>query len=165
MALAVNQNPTYLPNTTATAQIVAASGTASKLTIETYNQGTGGIGSTLVLRTSQGNATALSSSLAGDVLGAVVSRGYGATSYQINTPLTSTGMIVQAAQNFSDTAQGTNLLFNTTANNFTTARTVMSVTAGGNVVITGNLSIQATTGSPTNTASTAGWLKDTVHHR
>lgn len=158
-ALTVNQSGAYLTNSSATAHIAGFSGQTTKLTVETYNQGNSTIGSMVIARTSQGTASAPSASLLGDVLGAFVGRGYGASSYALRPPLSSSGMVVQATQNFSDTQQGTNLLFNATANGAISASTVMTVTGSGNVVIAGNLSISATTGTPTSTVSAAGWLK------
>lgn len=161
-ALTVVENSQAPLNSNSTVHVSALNGATGKLTLESYNANVSTTGSLFIARTARGTGQAPTAMLQGDVLGGFIGRGYGNTSFQLNQPLQSAGMILQAAQNFSDTAQGINLLFNTQANNSITATTVMEITESANVIITGNLAISSTTGTPSNTTNPASWLKVTV---
>ena len=145
--LTVSPNPSLAINinSNATVYVSGLSGTAAKVTADTYNNGDGTVGSIYVARSARGTATSPSASQSGDVLGAFLGRGWGTNSYTINAPLRTPGMVIQASQNFSDSNQGTNLLFNVTANNTINASTVMTVAGSGQVNIAGNLVVSGYT--------------------
>ena len=67
----------------------------------------------------------------GDALVGFLGRGYGATNFSG----TRGGMFVSASENWTDTAQGTRLNFNTTVNGTTTPATRMTIDHVGNVGI------------------------------
>ncbi|HEY2434064.1 MAG TPA: tail fiber domain-containing protein, partial [Vicinamibacterales bacterium] len=67
----------------------------------------------------------------GDTLAAFLAIGFGATTFSG----TRGGMFVQAAENWTDAAQGTRLFFNTTATGTNTPSTKMTVDPSGNIGI------------------------------
>jgi hypothetical protein len=69
--------------------------------------------------------------LSGDNLAGFVGRGYGATTFL--PAFGGSGMFVVAAENWTDTAQGTRVNFNTTATGTTTQSTRMLIDPAGNV--------------------------------
>jgi hypothetical protein len=77
----------------------------------------------------RGTAAAPTAVLNGDNLAGFLGRGYGATTFSA----TRGGMFVRAAENWTDTAQGAGLAFNTTAIGTTTPATRMNITAAGDV--------------------------------
>lgn len=101
-----------------------------QMTATTY-QNTGQ-GSLFVGRKARGTAAAPAAVQNGDVLVGLLGRGYGATNFNGTG---SGGMFVRAAETWSDTAQGTNLAFNTTAIGTITPTARMNITASGDVGI------------------------------
>lgn len=83
------------------------------------------------LRRANGTAAAPTAALSGDVLGYFTVAGYGATGFSGSTA----GMQILASQNFTDTAQGTEIRFQTTAVGSTTRTTRMTIDDGGEVGI------------------------------
>jgi hypothetical protein len=102
-------------------------------TVTTTSSFTGTIpfGSFFIGRKARGTAAAPTAVQNGDGLAAFTGAGYGATGF--GGGVTGGGMFVQAAENWSDTAQGTSLAFNTTPNGTTTATTSMTITGAGDV--------------------------------
>jgi hypothetical protein len=93
--------------------------------------GTNGGGSLVVGRKARGTSAAPTAALNGDILVGFLGSGYGATTFSG----TRGGMFVQAAENWTDTAQGTRLFFNTTAIGTTGPSTKMTIDSSGNVGI------------------------------
>ncbi len=87
--------------------------------------------SLFVGRTARGTSAAPAAAQAGDNLAAFLGRGFGTTAFSG----TRGGMFVQAAENWTDTAQGTRLNFNTTAIGTTSPGTKMTIDPAGNVGI------------------------------
>ena len=83
-------------------------------------------------RRSRGTPGAPTAVQNGDGLAGFYGQGYGATAFG---PAFTGGMTVQAAQNWTDTAQGTALTFTTTAINATAPTTRMTLDASGNLGI------------------------------
>jgi hypothetical protein len=90
-----------------------------------------GAGSLFVGRKARGAAAAPTAVQSGDNLVGFLGLGYGATAFSG----TRGGMFVRAAENWTDTAQGTSLAFNTTATGTITPTTRMNITASGDVGI------------------------------
>lgn len=85
-----------------------------------------------VVRKARGTSASPSAVLSGDYLGSFGARGYGATGFSS----TSKGLVsILAAEDWSDTAQGSDILFETTALSGTTRAEKMRITANGNVGI------------------------------
>ena len=91
--------------------------------------GTNAGGSLLVGRKARGTSAAPTAAQAGDILVGFLGSGYGTTAFSG----TRGGMFVQAAENFTDTAQGTRLNFNTTATGTITPSPKMTIDPVGNV--------------------------------
>ena len=101
---------------------------ASQVTASTYTNA----GSSLfVVSRARGTSAAPLAVQAGDNLGGFLGRGYMGTGFSG----TRGGMFVGASENWTNTAQGTNLAFNTTANGTITPSTKMSITGDGDVGI------------------------------
>jgi hypothetical protein len=98
-----------------------------------------------IARTASGTLLSPTAVPTGQMLGAFIARGYGTTGFKISNPAQSAGMFVQAAQNFSDTAQGSQLYFNVIPLNSNVSVNAMFIDTTGNVVI------PATTVSSTTT--------------
>ena len=108
----------------------AASGIAfSQVTASTIANS--GAASLFVGSKTRGTPAAPSAVQNGDNLVAFLGRGYGATGFSG----TRGGMFVQAAETWTDTAQGTRLNFNTTVNGTNTPGTRMTITNNGNIGI------------------------------
>ena len=96
-----------------------------------------GSSSNFSFRSSNGTAAAPTASLSYGTLGTIAAFGYGATAY----PSTArSSMVFLAAENWTDTAQGTFQLFSTTAIGSTTLTEKMRIDGSGNTYVeTGNL--------------------------
>lgn len=96
-------------------------------------------GSVLSLRRARGTTNAPSALLNGDQIGGMVGHGYGTTGYYTaGTLSTSAGFGIYAAENHTDTAQGTFLSLRITANGSLLATEAVRVDSTGNVVIVAN---------------------------
>jgi hypothetical protein len=88
-------------------------------------------GGWLIGRHARGTAVAPSAIQSGDNLVGFVGEGYGTTAFSSGRG----GMFVQAAENWTDTAQGASLIFTTTATGTTTQTNQMAIDPFGNVGI------------------------------
>ena len=88
--------------------------------------------SLFVGRRARGTGIAPTAVLSGDNLAGFEAAGYGTTGF---SSFTRGGMDVAAAENWTDTAQGTRLVFTTTATGTTTGGTRMTIGPAGNVGI------------------------------
>lgn len=131
--LTVSLNATSLPAppTDNVAQFSNADGLGSRVTIDSF----GGNGNLSFRRSNGTNASKLSLT-AGNNIGAVAAFGYGATGYSSTSR---GGFSITAAENWTDTAQGTNLYFSTTNTGAAAATNKMIILSSGNVGI-GNTS-------------------------
>ena len=93
--------------------------------------GTIPLGSYFIGRKARGTAAAPAAVQNGDGLAAFTGQGYGATGFGSGGG----GMFVRAAENWTDTGQGTALDFNTTAFGTNTSNTRMTIDPAGNVGI------------------------------
>ncbi|CAN5714456.1 hypothetical protein BH10BDE1_BH10BDE1_03600 [soil metagenome] len=93
--------------------------------------GTGNYGA-FVAGSSRGTLAAPTASQSGDTLGVYGALGYGATGFPA---LSKSQMYMTAAENWTDSAQGTNLFFSTTPIGSTTMTDRLSILANGNVGI------------------------------
>lgn len=92
----------------------------------------GTAGSNLLLRSARGTQSAPTSTLSGDLLGSIGVRGYGATGFSSGGRA---GLYMYAAENFTDTAQGTYLILGTSLNGTASRAERMRITDAGNVGI------------------------------
>jgi hypothetical protein len=88
-------------------------------------------GTVFIGRKARGTSVAPAAVLSGDNLVGYLGEGYGATAFSG----TRGGMFVQAAENWTDTAQGSRVFFNTTATGTTTPGTKMAIDPNGDVGI------------------------------
>lgn len=94
--------------------------------IDYYEAGTGG--AAILIRKARGTQTVPSAVQSGDYIGGLISRGYGATAYQS----ANTGLIgFKAAENFTDTAGGTDFVVETTTTGGTSRTEKARVTGSG----------------------------------
>ena len=99
------------------------------VTTSTFANNNGG--SLYIASKARGTSATPSAVLAGDSLGGFLARGYGATTFSG----TRGGIFVTASENWTDTAQGTMLNFNTTGTGTITPGTKMTLTGDGDVGI------------------------------
>jgi hypothetical protein len=132
-ALEVNVNNATPWNSTSALHVWGSANVSSKVTNDTLSN-TSTVGSMYVARTASGTVVSPTAVSNGQLLGAFIARGYGATGFKISNPAQSAGMFVQAAQNFTDTAQGTQVYFNAIPLNSNVAVTGMWIDTTGNVV-------------------------------
>src|SRR6185436_13126236 len=90
------------------------------------------VGPYYMARRSRGTVLAPTAAQSGDGLSGLYGMGYGATQFG---PAFTGGITIQAAQNFTDTQQGTAIAFSTTRINSTTPATRMTLDASGNLGI------------------------------
>jgi hypothetical protein len=88
-------------------------------------------GSLYIASKARGTSAAPSAILNNDTLGGFLARGFGTTTFTG----TRGGMFVSAAENWTDTAQGTRLFFNTTVNGTITPATRMTISPAGDIGI------------------------------
>jgi hypothetical protein len=132
--LEVNNNNATPMNSTSVVHVWGAVGNSSKITNDTTTATTSQ-GSMFIARTASGTASAPTGVSSGQTLGAFIARGYGSTGFNIVNPAASAGMVVQAAQSFTDSNQGSQLYLNVIPLNTSTAITGMWIDTTGNVVI------------------------------
>jgi hypothetical protein len=101
----------------------ALSGGTSNLWVTSY---TNFVGPYFMARRARGTAGTPTAALSGDGLSGLYGQGYGTTGFG-----QSSGITIQAAQNFSDTQRGTAITFSTTPMNSTTPATRMTLDATG----------------------------------
>jgi len=99
------------------------------VTATTFGNNTGA--SLFIASKARGTSAAPTAILNGDSLAGFLARGFGTTTFTG----TRGGMFVNATENWTDTAQGTRLNFNTTINGTTTPGTRMTIDGFGNVGI------------------------------
>jgi hypothetical protein len=121
--------PAAIPSGTVL-QLSGADNTVSRFLVDGY--GGGGVSPTIHMRASRGTAAAPSALQANDVLGYLLWNGYGATGYSAGNRALITAL---AAQNWTDTAQGAFLSFNTTLNGTATSVETMRIADSGYVGI------------------------------
>lgn len=145
--LVVSANAVALPtiSTGTLLQVGNVDGIVSKIELDAFAAN----GSLLFRRADTTNA-APSALLNDELIGALVYQGYGATAYSTNRAT----MSVFAAENWSDTAQGSYFTFSTTAKTTTTLAERMRIDASGNVGIGTN--------APTNPLSFSGQSLQTI---
>jgi hypothetical protein len=121
--------PSGLPNGTLI-HLLSANGVVARQTFDSF--GISGAGSVFEVRSAEGTAASPTASLSGDILGQYIFDGYGTTNFGGSGRAK---ILAIADQNWSDTAQGTNLTFQTTADNTTTTSEAMRITSTGKVGI------------------------------
>ena len=88
--------------------------------------------SSMVLRRARGTSNSPTALVSGDIIASVSAKGYGDTGFTNTAPA---NMVFQAAENLTDTANGTNILFNIVKTNTTVQITSLKLDASGNVVV------------------------------
>ena len=116
---------------TATPQANIELSATAPAVIMTTSYGNGPGGSIFNGRKARGTPAAPSAVQVNDILASFSGRGYGATGFNFTGGLG--GVAVVAAENWTDTAQGTSLGFTTTATGTTTPANKMTITASGNL--------------------------------
>ncbi len=91
--------------------------------------GANGLGSAMIGRKARGTGAAPSATLAGDLLTFWGGNGYGTTGFGNGN----TGIIIQATENFTDAAQGTQMVLSTTPNGANLPLARMSVKSNGTI--------------------------------
>src|SRR4029079_12354005 len=111
---------------------------------------TNALGPYYLARRARGTAGAPAAVQSGDGLSGLYGMGYGTTQFG---PASTGGIAIQAAQNFTDTQQGTAITFSTTPINSTTPATRMILDARGNLGIGTGTNPVTTTLEVSNAAS------------
>ena len=116
--------------------ITGADGASAAMTLDAF-----GSAGTIRFRASGGTAASPTALLANAVIGQFSARGYGSTAYSTGRA----SLSFYAAENWSDTAQGTRIGFNTTLSGSTTLAERFSVENDGQVKVTASLSSTSST--------------------
>lgn len=130
-----------------------------------------GFGPNIAIRTARGAKGAMNATQLNDIVGQVNFRGASGTNGSATfAPIRRSGFVSYATENYTSTAQGTNLTFVTTANGTTTPTEKLFITGDGKIGIgTGSpTSILHVVGLPVyadNTAATAGGLTAGAFYR
>jgi trimeric autotransporter adhesin len=133
-SLVVSKNAANLPAPQSAGTIMqlgAADNSGARIQLDGFGAG---VGNALVLRMARGTAASPTATQAGDELGRIVGEGYGTTGYSSFTGSVA-GIAFGAADNWTDTDQGTYLAFLTAANGGTTVSERMRILQNGNVGI------------------------------
>lgn len=109
---------------------------STNLPILELNGASSTVGPGMMMSSSGGSPTTPSASASGDILGALVFRGFGTSNYGAGAQIVST-----AAQTHTDSARGSQLEFQTVANGQSSAAmaTRMRIAANGNIAMGSNL--------------------------
>ena len=129
-SVVINQNASATQYSTSVLHLSAASGQVGKVTLDSFANA-----SIYIARRADGSALSPSAVQSGEVLGAFIARGYGATGFQIQSPQQSAGVNLQADQNFTDSAQGTRLNFTVIPQGSIIGTTAASINSNGNLLI------------------------------
>jgi len=128
-------------------------------------------GPNIAIRTARGSKAAMNPTLNGDIVGQVNFRGaYGSTGSAVFAPIRRSGFVSYATENYTTTAQGTNLTFVTTANGSTTPTEKLFITGDGKIgvgtgVPTSMLQVVGLPVYADNTAALAGGLTAGAFYR
>jgi hypothetical protein len=135
--LEVNQNTDTPQTSTSVVHVSAKSGQIGKISLDSFGTATPSL---MIVRTSSGTSTTPSAVVSGQAIGGFIARGYGSTGYLLNPIGQSNGLVVVTTQNYTDTAQGSQLNLNATPLNSNVATTIMTLNGGGNVTIPASIS-------------------------
>ena len=105
--------------------------TAGAASFFATSYGANSLGSAMIGRRARGTGAAPSATLAGDLLTFWGGNGYGTNGFGNGN----TGIIIQATENFTDTAQGTQMVVSTTPNGANLPLARMSVKSNGSIGI------------------------------
>jgi hypothetical protein len=156
--LTINGNTGVLPAPSFSGtqlQIGGADSSPVRVLIDSFSGATIGNNPSWLSRRARGSRSAPSAVQSGDVIGAFVFMGYGATGYVTNDPA---AIYSAATENWSDTASGTKFVFSTIPNTTIAAVSAMTLHASGglslstaadpglgSIDITGSVKINGTT--------------------
>jgi hypothetical protein len=102
--------------------------------LDQYGPPTGNVG--LVTRSARGTPSSPTATQSGDLLGGLGGRGYGATGF---TAGSSSQILMQATENWSDTANGSSMMFYTVPNGSAYSSKVQRMTIGNDGTVTINI--------------------------
>jgi len=136
-----------------TGSTLHVSGGSSPVVVDYYTVAAA-IGPSVTFRGARGDQSKPTAVLSGDWLGFLGFRGYGATGFSSGAR---TVISSQAAENWTDTAQGTDIVFETTTKGTTTRAAKVRITSDGDILE----SVQATV-TDANLTATAAYSKLTV---
>ena len=143
--------------------VIHISGANAKSTVMNIDSFGANVASSYSMRHARGTTNAPSGLLLNDAIGGLGGRGYGATAFQSTSLATTPGLFMSAAENFTDSAQGTYTTFNTTATGSVNARAVLRLEANAQTTVYGGLStanIKFTDGTTQTTAYTGSTYGD-----
>lgn len=135
----VNQSSSNVATSTSAVHVSGYDGTTTKVTTDSF--GNAAVGSMFIGRRARNTGATPTAVQQNDMLGAFIGRGWGTTGYLLNSPAQSTGLVIVADQPFTDTAQGTRLNLQVTANNSNVATTALSINNAGQVTTASDLSV------------------------
>jgi hypothetical protein len=128
--LTINRNASFTGTpaiTTNGFHIIGQDSSNTGMTVDTF-----AINSQITFRRANGTLASPTALISGNIIGSITGRGYGATAYAS----ANRGLIqLVAAENWTDTAQGTYWQFNTVASGTTTSSEKMRIDSSGNVGI------------------------------
>jgi hypothetical protein len=137
--IVVNQSTSNVATSTSAVHVSGYDGTTVKVTTDSF--GNVNAGAMFIGRRARNTGAVPTAVQQNDTLGAFIGRGWGATGFLLNSPAQSAGIVVVADQNFTDTAQGTRLNLQVTANNSNVATTAVSINNAGQVTTTSDLTV------------------------
>ncbi len=158
--LNINQNTAAPFTSTSVLHVSTAENNTGKITLDSVGNGT--ITSLYIARRARGTAASPSAVSSGDVLGGFIARGFGATDFLLNPVYESNGLIIEAAENFSDSAQGTFNRLTVTPIGANISITSIYMENNGNVVVPANTQSTSTTTGAFVVGGGIGVAKDAI---
>jgi fibronectin-binding autotransporter adhesin len=113
--------------------ISAGTGKPGSLVIDSFGTA---VSSVYIGRHARGTSATPTAVQLNDQIANFLARGYGSTGYANSDLYAPSGVTIVAAENFTDTAQGTNLTLDVTPTGSNSAVTAVKVASSGNVVVT-----------------------------
>lgn len=150
--LSVNQatltNPSVIAGTNF--HITAPDSTSAIILLDTFN-----VNPAIIGRASAGTSAAPTATQSGAGLLIIGGRGYGATGYAASS---TAAINLTANQNFTDSAMGTNIRFETTPDGSTTRATALTIGADKSLTLAGTLIVPTSTPASAAAAGVAGTI-------
>lgn len=156
----INQNTTEPFTSTSVLHISALEGTSGKITVDSV--GNTAISSMFIARRARGTHATPVAVSSGDVLGGVIARGFGTTDFILNPIPESNGLIINAAEDFTDLAQGTISRLTVTPIGANLSITSIYMENNGNVVVPATTQSTSTTTGAFVVGGGIGVAKDAI---
>jgi len=156
----INQNTVAPLTSTSVLHVSSLDENSGKITLDTV--GNTAVSSIFVARRARGTSATPLPVSSTDILGGFVARGFGATDFKLNPLYDSNGLIINAAENFTDLAQGTISRLTVTPIGANLSITSIYMENNGNVVVPATTQSTSTTTGAFVVGGGIGVAKDAI---